>query len=365
VNKLKNKLFLKLFLIFAFSVTFSLSAQTTDLKIDHFIPNVPVNDISSDGQNIWFATNGRGVFKYNISGNKWKNYSTENKKLKIDFFYCITSNGKYVWAGSTDGLFIFNIKRKRWSRRKFGKGGQLGNWIRSVKFDPYQNVVWIGRFQFLTKYDIKKHKYKDYDLRINGNEKTNNIKSLYVDGDSLLWVGTEGGVHKIWKKHKMDKNRTYIFYDNSMNYFNAEGDEVSVSSILGERKYLWFGTDEFITQQNPNFNLGGLFRYDRKDQWIKFDVSNSLLGNGIFSLERTGDYIWASTYEFNQNKKEADGRGIVLVNRITLKIKPIVLENVPNDIYKIFFDGKYVWLGTISGVYRIKLVNNLIPTFNN
>ncbi len=340
-----------------------LIAQENTSEIQAYLQNVPVYDICSDGTNIWFATNGYGIFKYTPKTNKWKNYSTNNKKLKIDFFYCITANKNFVWAGSTDGLFILNKKRNRWKRRKFGKGGQLGNWIRTVKYDKYRNVVWIGRFQYLTMYDLKRRKYRDYDLKIRGNEKTNNIRSILVEGDSILWIGTEGGLHKIQKKKifKLDSNKT--FYDNSLNYFNGEGDEVSVSDIINERNYLWLGTDEFITPQNPNFNLGGLFRFDKETEWLKLDTDKGLQGNGIFSIERTGNTIWVATYEFDQRKKEASGRGISLVNRMDLSVKNVIDENIPETVFKIFYDGKFVWLGTSSGVFKINVTNKLIPNF--
>ncbi len=340
-----------------------LYGQKSIFEIQSYLQNVPVYDISSEGKNIWFATNGYGIFKYTPATNKWENYSTNNKKLKIDFFYCITSNKDYVWAGSTDGLFILNKKRNRWKRRKFGKGGQLGNWIRTLQYDKYSNVVWIGRFQYLTVYDLKRRKYRDIDLKVKGNEKTNNIRSILVEGDSVLWIGTEGGLHRLSKKRIVKVDSTNTFYDNSLNYFNGEGDEVSVSAILSERNYLWLGTDEFITPQNPNFNLGGLFRFDKENEWIKLDENNGLQANGIFSLARTGNTIWVSTYKFDQNKKEASGRGISLVNRIDLSAKNVINENLPNNIFKIFFDGKFVWLGTENGVYKIPVTNKLVPEF--
>ena len=55
-------------------------------------------------------------------------------------------------------------------------------------------------------------------------------------------------------------------------------------------------TDEFRTAKIPNFNLGGLFRFDREINWISFDEFNKLNGSGIFSIELTGNYIWSSVY---------------------------------------------------------------------
>jgi ligand-binding sensor domain-containing protein len=104
-------------------------------SLESFLKGTEVYDISGDSKEIWVATNGNGVFSYNLKNNRWSNFSTNNNKLKIDFFYAIDVSDKFVWAGSTDGLFILDKRRGRWSKRKFGKGGQLSNWIRSVKYD--------------------------------------------------------------------------------------------------------------------------------------------------------------------------------------------------------------------------------------
>jgi len=86
----------------------------------------------------------------------------------------------------SDGLYTLNRNKGSWQKRKFGLGGELGNWIRAIVYDRYQNFVWIGRFKYLTKLDVEKQKYSDHDLTINGEIKSNNIKSIKLDGDSLF-----------------------------------------------------------------------------------------------------------------------------------------------------------------------------------
>jgi len=186
---------MKYFLIIFFILSHFLFAQNFQ-ELESYLEGKDVRDVSDDGNNLWVATNGNGIFQYNYRMQEWYNYSTYNEKLKHNFFYTITANKDFVWAGSSDGLFIFNKKRKRWSKRKFGKGGQLSNWIRDVQYDSDINAVWIGRFKYLTKYDLKKRRFIDYDLTINDNMKTNTIKVIKVDGDSLVWFGTESGLHR-------------------------------------------------------------------------------------------------------------------------------------------------------------------------
>lgn len=345
--------------VFFLFISLNLFGQDNESKIEKIISGIEVNDISGDEENIWFATNGKGIYKYDLKTNNLSNYSTLLDNLQMDFFYCLTSNKDYVWAGSTDGLFILDKKRDRWSKRKFGKGGQLSNWIRSVEYDPYDNSVWIGRFMYLTKFDMKDKRFYDYDLTQNQNMKTNTIKTVKVDGDSLVWFGTEAGLHKYDKSRSIDYDEALKFYDNSFNYFYGEGESVSISAVLVEQNNLWIGLDEFITADNPEYNLGGLYKFNRKNEWTKFDDKTGLSGNGIFCLERTGKYIWAGIYQFGKNTKDIYGRGLAIINSITNEVKEIRNEILPYTILSLYFDGKNMWVGTDSGAFRIELTNDL------
>jgi len=347
----------KLIVLILLSPIFLFAQENSDLEF--FLKGAQVMAITSDGTNLWFATNGNGIFEYMPKTNAWMQYSTSFGNLQHDFFYCVAANNDYVWAGSTDGLFILDKKREAWTKRKFGLGGQLANWIRSLALDKYENVLWIGRFKYLTKFDLKEKKYTDYDLTVSGNEKTNTIKTIQVDGDSLVWFGTEAGLHKYDKSKDMNDKDSRTFYDTRYNYFKGEGEQISITSLLFERNFLWIGLDEFITPERPEFNLGGLFRFDRRNDWLRIDDTKGLPGNGVYALERTGNYIWASIYQFGKTTKETYGRGIVLIDRITDQVIPVRDDRIPSTVYSIFFDGTNLWLGTESGLIKVIFFNKL------
>ncbi len=332
-------------------------------KLESYLSGKDVRDICNDGNNLWVATNGNGIFQFNYRMQEWRNYSTRNKKLKIDFFYTITANKKFVWAGSPDGLFIYNKKGKRWSKRKFAKGGQLSNWIRAVQYDPHINSVWIGRFKYLTKYNLKRRRFTDYDLTMNKNLKTNTIKVVKVDGDSLVWFGTESGLHRYDKTQDISNDSSLSFYDNDLNYFNGDGDAISVSAMLIEQNNIWIGLDEFVTKSNPNYNLGGIYKFDRKNTWTRYDARNGLKGNGIYDLEITGNYIWASLYQFSKNTKDIFGRGVALINRITDEVTMVNIDGLPKVINSLHFDGKKLWFGTNNGLFAIDFTNKFVENF--
>ncbi len=336
----------------------------TDGFVKTYLTGVSVTGICSDGQSIWIATNGRGIYKYFPKTDKFENFSSASNNLDQDIFYCIQANSQFVWAGSTDGLFIYDKRRNYWTKRKFGLGGQLSNWIRSLAYDKYEDVLWIGRFKYLSKYDLKRRRFYDYDLTVHGNEKTNTIKTIAVDGDSLVWFGTEAGLDKYDKSKNLNNSTSRQFYDNKLNYFNGEGEQVSISTIEFEGKNVWIGVDEFLTKERPEFNVGGLFKFNRKNDWYKFDVTNGLTGNGISALSRTGNYIWAALYQFGATSKEAFGRGIVLINRLTNRVSPIRDDRISNAVNCLFFDGINMWIGTESNLVKVELKNKL-AVWNN
>ena len=330
-------------------------------NIQLFLEGIKITDIKNDGVDIWVTTEGHGIYKYVKWKNKWINYSKKNKKLRQDFFYCVEVSNRYIWAGSADGLYIYDKKRRRWNKKRFAKGGQFGNWIRSLRFDKEDNKLWIGRFKFLTQFDLITKKYRDFDLTVNKNEKTNSVKYIELDGDSLVWVGVESGLHK-FSKHNSKFSTKY--YSNKNDFFLNEGKQVSITNILFEQSNIWFGTDEFITRQNPDFNKGGLFRFDRKINWLKFHEHSKLNASGIFSLELTGNYIWVSVYKFDRDNKMTVGKGLNLINRKTLESINIENDLIPDTIFDIHFDGENIWLGTNNGLRKINLRTSFLPDFS-
>jgi len=334
-------------------------------KIEKYLPGIKITDIKSDVKDIWVTTEGDGIFRYIYWKKKWINFSSSNKRLKQDFFYCIETGNRFIWAGSANGLYTYDKKRYKWKRKSFAKGGQFGNWIRALEYDKKNRTLWIGRFKFLSKFVLRKRKYYDYNLTVNNNDKTNSIKSLYLDGDSLLWIGTEAGLHKFNMKGNLKKKKGLAFFDNYNDFFNNEGVQVSISSMLSEQNNIWFGTNEFVTAENPDFNIGGLFKFDRKINWVKFDMNNGLQGNGILDIELAGNYIWVAVYQFNPKNKHEVGQGIAIINRVTNEITHIQNSILSNDVNALHFDGTNMWVGTNDGIFKIPLRNKIVAEFKN
>lgn len=355
---LHTELFVLLFFLFLFFPSKEISAQ---IESRLFLEKAIITDIKQFDNEIWVATYGQGIYQYNPKENKWINYSSKTTDLNNDLFHCVAVNKNFIWGGGNEGLFIYNRKTKKWTLKKFSDGGEFGNWIRSLYVDHKNNKLWIGRFRNITMFDLKTNTYKEYNREIGGNSKTNNINCISAEADSAIWFGAESGVHKLNLKAK-DENSSWEYFTNKGRWFKGEGFSVSVSDILFQKNSIWFGTDEFITKEQPEYNIGGIYVYDRKLNWERIGKANGLGGNGIYSLGKVGNYIFAGVYEFRMKDKSEYGKGLYMINRLNKKVFPIDLNQIDistSTIRKIYFDGNYLWLGTDNGLVRINISNPL------
>ena len=345
-------LFLNFIPVFSFS----------QVQIQSYLENAMITAIKGEGNYIWVSTYGQGIYRYSTDDEKWFNYSTKNQNCDTDFFYTIAVDKDYLWGGTVEGLYIYDIKRNLWRKRKFAQGGEMGNWIRTLCYDQEQNVLWIGRFINLTRLDVRRNHYKDIDLTVNGDSKTNNFKSIKLDGDSLVWFGTENGVHIYDKSMNFENKAAWSFLNNKGNGFNGDGQAVSIPDILFDEDYIWFATDEFITKEQPDFNIGGIYKYDRKLEWDRISKRDGLTANGIYCLAKTGNKIWAGVYTFSSEDKKDFGRGLALIDRNTEKVSSARIGSVDlnaRQVLCMYFDGTSMWVGTDSGLYKIKVDNPL------
>lgn len=345
-----------LVILFCFSYDAPMLAQVVEV-----LPEAHITGVAADGQQIWFSTYGAGIRVYSTKTDKWTVYSTKEKNVESDFFYCIAVSKEYVWAGASDGLYILNRKNNRWTKRKFAAGGEYGNWIRALYYDTWGEKLYIGRFINLSTYDVKAQKYEDFDLTQGGDPKTNNFTVIEPDGKNTLWFGSEAGVFQYDKTKKLQDKSSIRFLNNKGNGFRNEGTYVTLSGIIPDQRNLWFATEEYTTPDNPTFNIGGLYKFNRRAGWDKYDKRTGFPGNGISTILKTGDIIWLGLYVFERTTKTKLGQGLYIFNRTTGKISranPDELQLTANLITKLHFDSVNLWIGTESGLWKVKLKND-------
>jgi ligand-binding sensor domain-containing protein len=353
---------LKRLILFIILLCLSAPSFFSQDDIKSYLEDANITGIKYESGDIWVSTYGQGIYRYSKKDDSWENFSMREGNLDNDLFFNIAVNKDYVWAGTAEGLYVYIKKRNIWMHKKFALGGEMGNWIRALCYDPAQKVLWIGRFKNLTRLDVRRQKFTDYNKTIKGDSKTNNFTTISLDGDSLVWFGTEGGVHKYYKHKNIKSKYAWEFYNNKNGGFLKEGSFVSISDLLFDGRFVWIGTDEFVTKEQPEFNLGGIFVFDRNRRWLRISKKDGLPANGIYCLEKTGNTIWASVYKFSKDDRSEYGHGIALINRLTGAVKDLDLDEArikTSTILSMLFDGTDIWIGTDKGLFRVKIDNSL------
>jgi len=121
-------------------------------------------------------------------------------------------------------------------------------------------------------------------------------------------------------------------------------------------------TDEFVTSKQPKFNIGGIYKYDRKFNWQRISKRNGLSDNGVYAIAKTGNKIWAGIYSFYSKEKKELGRGLFIIDKIKNKVKRLNFENIDlftTKVQALYFDGSSMWIGTNYGLLELDLDNPL------
>ena len=106
-----------------------------------------------DDKNIWFGTDGRGIYMYNKKD--CEHYTTENG-LYSDFCYDIISdNYGNIWIGHRGGISIFSKKTKTF--KHIVEAGLNDNINTNAVYKDRDGILWFGTINGAVKYDPSLH----------------------------------------------------------------------------------------------------------------------------------------------------------------------------------------------------------------
>jgi len=148
--------------------------------------NAPIHSMVEDNNNnIWFCTNGDGVYKYD--GKSFTNYTTLQGLVKNNISSCHKDRNGNLWFGSSDtGISCFNGK---YFTNFTTETGILNNPILKISEDRNGNI-WFGTGGGgALCYDGK------YFSSITTKQglANNTVRSITEDQKGSIWFGTDGG----------------------------------------------------------------------------------------------------------------------------------------------------------------------------
>ena len=147
---------------------------------------------------LWLGTSGAGLCRLDISTGEFTRYSTQDfsvdKKNTLcnDWVNCIlVDDENNLWAGTTSGISKLNLSTLKFTNYFYTSGNQKGIVVKAMTIVGKQ--IWVGTGDGLFIYDLKiKHwsKIKEKELA------TTQIYTLVTDNYGFVWVT---GINKIYK----------------------------------------------------------------------------------------------------------------------------------------------------------------------
>lgn len=321
-------------------------------RIKQVVPGLQkVNSLYIDSEGlIWVYSNQPGVGMYNPQSD---DYTTFKQKVSIPEEYnpagSIDEHSGMVWVRMNRGGFGYYDRKTRkidYFHNAPDAPNSLSNVV-SVAEISSPDMIWISTYtRGVDKLSIINKKAERVLLEENASSMLDNeIRALYLDNDSVLWMSTKSGV--------------IYGFDKQMNVIHR---------ITHDNKGTSIGRVYTITQDhNDNFWLGtrenGLFKMSKNKQGrfvFEHYVHNpadpfSISANNIYSiLIDSRGRIWVATYGGGINlMEERDGKTSFLsANNYFKDYKAMT------SLHKIrtLLEDKegLIWAGTTEGLMSLK-----------
>jgi ligand-binding sensor domain-containing protein/signal transduction histidine kinase/DNA-binding response OmpR family regulator len=235
-----------------------------------------VLDIMEDGQqNLWVGTWGGGLSLFNPADNsfhRFLNDPSDKNSISSNYIQKIFEDEDHnLWIATYyGGLNLFNRKTRQFTRITEDNRREtqlLGNNIVSINQDRRGNI-WMGTDDGgLNCFHSSTHRFSHY---FNKEEKTPDLRILFVDSKGRLWVGQTG----------------LYLYDPKRDSFSLYTDKAGLSMefIKGiaedDQGNFWISTSNGITQFNPE--TYAFKKYNTADglQGVEFEANAYLKTKG-------------------------------------------------------------------------------------
>ena len=218
-----------------------------------FLSYGQVSAITTDRSgNIWFATDGGGLSKYDKVTGTYTHYrhqphnSSSLPDNAVVSIFC-DSRG-IIWAGTySGGLCRFDSTSGTFISYAYQPGAHSisGNYVKCIVEDTRQNL-WLGLDGTgISYFDPRSGIFKNYQTAAYPDLINNFVTNLYLQGDSVLWIGSHTGICKMdirRQKFTSFENEPSIKFQTI--YAIAED----------EAHQIWVGTSSGLYQYSPENN---------------------------------------------------------------------------------------------------------------
>ncbi|WP_304211987.1 hybrid sensor histidine kinase/response regulator transcription factor [Phocaeicola plebeius] len=301
--------------------------QFTQDSLPEELARISPTTINRQGDNLFIGSK-NGLFIYSTIQKRMKtlNISVLNNK---NILAILSQSADRLWIGTEgDGLFLINPQTQQFTHYKHtdGKDGNISSdYIRSLALDP-QGQLWIGTINGLNIYNPVNDSFQVCDDE-NGTTPYVSVRSIFKDAQEGMWIGTyfEGinYYHPLKRRfqHLQLANRSSIRNHNVTGCIREDADG-----------NLWIGTSG-----------NGLYCYNPHSQkTTSYTLQNGLKSNDIKTI-----------YIDYKNKLTYVGThigGMYIIHQQSGKVEPLDFAGNKN-IYAIEPDQQgNLWLSGLSQI---------------
>lgn len=182
-----------------------------------------VTALDGDAEELWIGT-AQGINTMRYTGGAVERVKDESIRGRL--INDIKIDGSFIWAAADYGIYLHDRKMGDWT---YVPGSPEMHNSQAFQISVNKQKVWFAREDGIDCYDKTKGEFTAYQSVFFGSFQAYAVLAF----DSLVWVGTNGGLYKL----DTSQNRWAAFT-------KADGlPSNRVNSILREGDYLWLGTD--------------------------------------------------------------------------------------------------------------------------
>jgi ligand-binding sensor domain-containing protein len=258
-----------------------------------------VYDILVEKDGYWIATDGEGLFFYDIIKKEIKNYSTlfGNSKnvLGINRARAIVKDDMgRLWVGTYgNGMYVLNLSDNTVLNYKAGfESGSISNNFILTMFKGLDGTIWCGTLGGgLNRWSFENKRFYSYEFKEGKNSISDNIvRTINQRSRDELLIGTEKGLSIL----NLESNK-FTSYKNSSDP-NSLSDNAVWSIFIDKEKNVWIGT------YFGGVNYLNLSENTIKHFYKKSSDPNSLKGNAVSCFYEDEDKkLWIGTEDGGLN----------------------------------------------------------------
>ncbi len=242
-------------------------------------------------QRVWVGT---PIGLYRFDGAKWKNFATDDAFKGPDshltrHITALALKGSEVWIGTKNGLYRY--RQTKFVRR--GKNQLPSQHVTSLATYPNNSELYVAvKDRGIARYTPSKGKGLPAKWKLFSVEDgllDSNVTNIILDKESHLWVGHPGGISH------------YSLIDWQRITFNKQ----QVRSLdLDDDGSIWIGTDKGVWKHTPYYAHAKGRKKSKKNpedpnakkgDWFHYHTGNSLTNNNDMVIETQGDDVWFVT----------------------------------------------------------------------